>query len=168
MHRILLIAALSILGLSLAACSSAPAPANSNGTAPMANTSRPNTNGPIAAHDVPGAPPGAPTRPPGGPTGDPIDTAKLDADIDKTEKAHQSKPADAGATKALADAYFARADALTEARQYRSALGDYRKGLKLDPSNESARKMHDQIIDIFNQMGREVPAEGTEPPAMRK
>jgi tetratricopeptide (TPR) repeat protein len=92
----------------------------------------------------------------------------LDADIAKTEKAHQAKPADAAATKALADAYFARADALTEARQYRSALGDYRKGLKLDPTNQSARTMHDQIIDIFNQMGREVPAEGTEPPAMRK
>jgi tetratricopeptide (TPR) repeat protein len=172
MNRNLFLIFACLGALALAACGGKDANTtpNNNG-AGNANVSRANTNGPIAAHNAPGGPP-ASTQPAGnpgpGPTGDPIDATKLDADIDKAEKAHAAKPNDVKTTKALGDAYLARAQALTEARQYRAALGDYRKTLKYDPTNEEATSMSNQIISIMQQMGREVPAEGQEPPAMRK
>ena len=93
----------------------------------------------------------------------PIDTSEYDAEISNAEKQFKAKPKDEKAKIAVADAYAKRAFALTEAAQYRSALGDFRKSLKLDPSNEEARAMHDRIVSIFNSMGREVPKEGEEP-----
>lgn len=90
----------------------------------------------------------------------PIDVAQMNADIEKAETEYKKNPK---AKEALAKAYFIRATALTEAAQYRSALGDYRKGLKLDPNDDDAKKMHDQIISIFKQIGREPPKEGEEP-----
>ena len=66
----------------------------------------------------------------------------------------------------MAKAYFVRATALTGAAQYRAALGDYRKGLKLDPKDETAQKMHDQIVGIYKQLKREPPKEGGEPAPM--
>jgi outer membrane biogenesis lipoprotein LolB len=50
-------------------------------------------------------------------SGEPIDTKALDADIANADKALKAKPNDAVAKKALADAYYKRATALTEARQ---------------------------------------------------
>lgn len=76
------------------------------------------------------------------------------------------KPKDEEARRTLARAYLARADALTQARQYRSALGDYRRAMKYDPENEDANEMATTIINILKSMGRDVPAEGTEPPPM--
>jgi tetratricopeptide (TPR) repeat protein len=166
MNRILTIGILTLIAFAFAGCSN-PSAISNNTNSGNTNTPRANSNGPVAAHDVPSSP-GGNTRPAGGPTGDPIDSTKLDANIEKAELAHNAKPSDAKATKALADAYFARAEELTEARQYRAALGDYRKTLKLDPKNAAAQKMHDQIVSIFQQMGREVPAEGQEPPPLRK
>ncbi|HEV7643072.1 MAG TPA: hypothetical protein VGO50_03945 [Pyrinomonadaceae bacterium] len=96
----------------------------------------------------------------------PIDVSAMNADIQKAEKNHEKDPKDAQAKKDLAHAYFVRAFALTEAAQYRAALGDFRKGLKLDPDDEEARKMHDQIISIFKSIGREPPKEGEEPPPL--
>ena len=52
---------------------------------------------------------------------------------------------------------------VTEAAQYRAALGDFRKGLKLNPDDKEAQSMHDQIIEIFTSIGREPPKEGEEP-----
>jgi tetratricopeptide (TPR) repeat protein len=66
----------------------------------------------------------------------------------------------------LAKAYFDRAFLLTDAAQYRAALGDFRKGLKLNPSDAEAKKMHDQIISIFASIKREPPKEGEEPAPM--
>lgn len=97
------------------------------------------------------------------PMAKPVDVAEMTADIEKSEKAFQKNPKDEKAKTELAKAYFVRATALTGAAQYRSALGDYRKGLKLDATDEEARKMHDQIISIFKQIGREPPREGEEP-----
>ncbi len=96
----------------------------------------------------------------------PIDVTAMNADIQKAEKNHEKEPKDAQAKKDLAHAYFVRAFALTEAAQYRAALGDFRKGLKLDPDDEEAKKMHDQIISIFKSIGREPPKEGEEPPPL--
>ncbi len=90
----------------------------------------------------------------------PIDVAEMTADIEKAEQAFKKN---SKAKEDLAKAYFVRATALTSAAQYRAALGDYRKGLKLNPNDEEARKMHDQILSIFKSIGREPPKEGEEP-----
>lgn len=92
-----------------------------------------------------------------------IDTNEFDQKILKAEKEIKQKPKDEAAKKFLGDAYAERAFALTEAAQYRSALGDFRRALKLDPSNAEAKQMHDQIIKIFKDLGREPPQEGEEP-----
>jgi tetratricopeptide (TPR) repeat protein len=93
----------------------------------------------------------------------PIDVAEMTADIERAEKEYQKNQKDEKAKSELAKAYFVRATALTGAAQYRAALGDYRKGLKLNPNDETARKMHDQILSIFKQINREPPKEGEEP-----
>src|SRR5690606_38983928 len=99
----------------------------------------------------------------GSPGGDPIDTSEFDAKITAAEKAHKAKPDDKAAAAALADAYFERGFALTEARQYASALGDYRSSLKLVPTHAESKKWHDQIVSIYEMMKKEVPKEGEEP-----
>lgn len=111
---------------------------------------------PVSRANSPAAP-----RTPGG---TPIDTSGLDANIAQAESTLQQKPSDDGARVALAHAYLARADALTKAQQYGSALGDYRRTLKYEPENKSARDMSSTIISIFQSLGREAPAEGKEPP----
>lgn len=102
----------------------------------------------------------------GSPMARAIDVSQMTADIEKAEKDYKANPKDEKARQALADAYFRRAFALTEAAQYRAALGDFRKGLKLAPDNKAAKDMHDQIIDIFKSINREPPKEGEEPAPM--
>ena len=99
----------------------------------------------------------------GSPMAKAIDTSQMTVAIEKADQAFKAKPNDAKAKNDLAEAYFVRAFALTEAAQYRSALGDFRKGLKLNPNNADAKGMHDQIISIFQSIGREPPKEGDEP-----
>jgi len=99
-------------------------------------------------------------------SGDPIDTKEMDADIAKAESFVRSKPNDAEAKKSLSEAYYKRAVALTDARQYASALGDYRRTLKYDPDNAQARNWVEQIVSIYDSMGRESPPEGQEPPPL--
>ena len=99
-------------------------------------------------------------------SGNPIDTAEFDAEIAKAEKALKAKPKDAAAKKNLSEAYVKRGVALTEARQYASALGDYRRTLKLDPTNEEAKNGMDTIIGIYESLNREYPKEGEEPPPL--
>ena len=84
----------------------------------------------------------------------------------KAEKDLKAKPKDDAAKKALAVAYVNRGLALTDARQYASALGDYRKAQKLDPSNADANKWVEQIIGIYESMNKEYPKEGEEPPPL--
>jgi tetratricopeptide (TPR) repeat protein len=98
--------------------------------------------------------------------GEAIDTAKFDGVIAAAEKTVKSKPTDAEAKKTLAQAYFDRGFALTEARQYASALGDYRRALKNDPGHEDSKKWIDQIISIYSMLKKEYPKEGEEPPAL--
>lgn len=98
--------------------------------------------------------------------GDPIDTKPFDTAIASAEAALAKTPSDAEAKKALAAAYLSRAEALTTARQYASALGDYRKTLKHDPSNETAKEWIDQIITIYASINRSSPKEGEEPPPL--
>jgi tetratricopeptide (TPR) repeat protein len=95
-----------------------------------------------------------------------IDVSEMTAKIEKADKEYKAKPNDTKAKEALAAAYFERAFALTKAAQYRAALGDFRKGLKLDPDDKEAKDMHDQIISIFESIGRTPPKEGEEPPPL--
>ncbi|MDQ3322068.1 MAG: hypothetical protein M3525_06520 [Acidobacteriota bacterium] len=99
-------------------------------------------------------------------SGTPIDTTEFDAEITKAEKNFKAKPKDETAKKLLAEAYLPRAVALTEARQYASAIGDYRRVLKYDADNEVAKKWIDEIIKIYAMINREYPKEGEEPPAL--
>lgn len=96
-------------------------------------------------------------------SGDPIDTAEFDKAIAAAEKDLKAKPNDEAVKKAAADAYFKRGFALTEARQYASALGDFRKTLKLDPDHEDAKTWQTQIVGIYEMMKREYPKPGEEP-----
>jgi TolA-binding protein len=114
-----------------------PAPSNSTNSADQSQTSSPNAQ--------------------------PIDVSEMTAKIEKADKDYKAKPNDQKAKEALAAAYFERAFALTKAAQYRSALGDFRKGLKLNPDDKEAKDMHDQIISIFESIGRTPPKEGEEP-----
>lgn len=99
-------------------------------------------------------------------SGDPIDTKEFDSAIASAEVAFNKKPSDDETKKALSEAYFKRGEALTKARQYASALGDYRKALKYDPSNDTAKEWIDQIITIYGSINREYPKEGEEPPPL--
>lgn len=96
-------------------------------------------------------------------SGDPIDTARFDGTIRQAEALYQKNPSDKKAGKDLSEAYFDRGMALTQARQYAAALGDFRKALKFDPENQEARQWVDRIIGIYNQLNMQYPAEGEEP-----
>ena len=100
-------------------------------------------------------------------SGDPIDTKEFDTAIASAEVALKKSPNDAAVKKRLADAYFARGMALTDpARQYASALGDFRRAVKFDPTNSTAKGWIDQITMIYDSMNRESPKEGEEPPPL--
>ncbi len=99
-------------------------------------------------------------------SGDPIDTAKFDTAVTTAKKALDAKPTNAAAQKALADAYYDRAVALTDARQYASALGDYRRTIKLDPANADAKDWIDKIVMIYDGLKKSYPSEGEEPPPL--
>ncbi len=98
--------------------------------------------------------------------GNPIDTAEFDAAIEQANAVLKSNPQEAKAKTAAAQAYFERGFALTEARQYAAALGDYRKALKLDPSHEESQKWIKQIVGIYEMMKKDYPPDGEEPPAL--
>ncbi len=95
-----------------------------------------------------------------------VDVTKLTEDIEKAKSAYDKNQKSDEAKNALAKAYFDRAFILTDAAQYRAAMGDFRKGLKLDPNDEKAKNMYDEIIRIFESIGREPPKEGEELPPM--
>lgn len=99
-------------------------------------------------------------------SGNPIDTASFDTDIKQTQDKMKSNPKDEGLKTTLAEAYVRRGMALTDARQYASALGDYRKAQKLDPTNETAKEWIAQIIQIYSGLNKDYPTEGEEPPPL--
>jgi tetratricopeptide (TPR) repeat protein len=156
---------LAVFAFGMSGCSNAAAPVqtNSNSSASANANEHPQT---MIAHSTENQPPpggnGAPaTRTKWTQSGDPIDTKEYDAAISKAEKG--GKPTD---NKALSEAYFNRAVALTHARQYASALGDYRRAVKLDPDNTEAKQWIDQILGIYDSMNKEAPKEGEEPPPL--
>ena len=151
--------------VALASCSTAAPVAVQNTNAPAGNDRTQNT----IAHGPADKPaPMSNTNSSGkwSQSGDPIDTSRFDKAIAEAEKTQKAKPADSAAKTELAQAYFERGFALTEARQYASALGDYRRALKLDPNHEESKKWMDQIISIYSMLKKEAPKEGEEPPPL--
>ncbi len=96
-------------------------------------------------------------------SGDPIDTKEFDTAIANAEKELKSAAGDSAKKNALAEAYFKRGFALTQARQYAAAIGDYRKALKQVPDHSESKKWIATISNIYKTMNREIPAEGEEP-----
>ena len=146
----------------LVACNPAPTPvANSNANSGVRTQSEQSQT--VIAHSAEN-----PTPKPSGKwtqSGDPVDTSVYDTKISTAEKELKSKASDE-TKKALAQAYFERGFALTEARQYASALGDYRRALKLDPDHTESKKWLDQIVSIYSMLKKDPPKEGEEPPPL--
>jgi ribosomal protein S15P/S13E len=115
----------------------------------------------VAAHTTENQPP-ANSNSGGSPMSKAVDVTKLTEEIEKADKEFKAKPKDEKAKTTLATAYFERAFALTKAAQYSAALGDFRKGLKLNPNDKEAKEMMDQIVSIYESMGRPAPKEGEE------
>jgi hypothetical protein len=162
--------ALCSLALAAPACGTSEPAANASNPA-TARTSQPQ-NSPqtvvvppvAAAHGGGGAttPPAAAAtsaEKPGMPT------PELDAKIAKAEAKAKAPGAGEADRKAAAAAYVERADVYYSAQQpmlYKFALGDFRRALRYDPSNAEAKGKLDQIVSIYQSMGKPVPTNGQE------
>lgn len=127
------------------------------------STSNRNLSPVSAAHGDNAAPPS--TAPSSNSSQKPgIDTAALDAKIEKAEaKAKGGAQAD---KLAAAAALVERANVYRDAGQpslYKFALGDYRRALRYQPDNAEAREKMNEIVGIYQSMGRPVPENGNEP-----
>lgn len=103
---------------------------------------------------------GGSTRPSG------IDTAALDAKIEKAEAKAKAGGATQADKLAAASAYLERGNIYRDAGQpalYKFALGDYRHALRYQPDNAEAREKMNEIVSIYQSMGRPVPDNGTQP-----
>ena len=123
----------------------------------------------VSAHNEPAktpVPPSSQTKSKWTQSGDPIDVSKFNTEIKKAEKNLKAKPNDEAVKNAASDAYFKRGFALTEARQYASALGDYRRSAKLNPNNADAEEWIKKIVAIYNGLNKSYPNEGEEPPPL--
>lgn len=99
------------------------------------------------------------------PTG--IDTAALDAKIEKAEAKAKASGASQADKLAAAAAYVQRANVYRDAGQpalYKFALGDYRRALRYQPDNAEAREKMNEIVSIYQGMGRPVPENGLNEP----
>ncbi|MFL6208897.1 MAG: hypothetical protein ACJ74W_08610 [Pyrinomonadaceae bacterium] len=95
-----------------------------------------------------------------------VDTAALDAKIEKLEAKVKGGSATAADKKTLAETYFERGNIYYNAgspRLYKFALGDLRRVLKYDATNTEAHEKVDELVRIYNSMGRPVPQNGLEP-----
>jgi len=93
-------------------------------------------------------------------------TPELDTKIEKAENKAKASSASEADKLAAAAAYVERANVYRDAGQpvlYKFALGDYRRALRYQPNNEEARAKMDEIVGIYNSMGRPVPTNGNEP-----
>lgn len=96
-------------------------------------------------------------------SGRPIDTTDFDKAIAKATSKLEPRENDPAAKKALGTAYFERGVALVGAQQYAAAMGDLRKALKYDSSNEQASKQLAMISAIYQSINIEAPGVGEEP-----
>lgn len=164
---------LGLFGIALTGCASRPPQVvqNSNTNTPQRSEKLQTVAGHTTENENPpmdkstqAADPGTKTK--WSQSGNPIDTKEFDAHIAQAEKNLKLKPKESSAKTNLSQAYYERGMALTDARQYASALGDFRRAIKYDPANEDAKGWIDQIITIYNSINKEFPKEGEEPPPL--
>lgn len=95
----------------------------------------------------------------------PVATPELDAKVEKAESKARANGASEADKLAAAAAYVERGNFYRDAGQptlYKFALGDYRRALRYQPKNEEARAKSEEIVMIYQQMGRPVPDNGNE------
>lgn len=156
----------SLLAVATVGCGNSPTPVVQNSNTAVANSSPERAQTAIAHGPQEKMTSSPSTGSKWTQSGDAFDTSEYDAAVKSAEKALAGKPSDEKLKLALGTAYLKRATALTEKRQYASALGDYRRTLKYDPSNAEAKQWVEQIINIYKSIGRSYPAEGEEPPPL--
>jgi hypothetical protein len=173
MRKLSIATALAATAL-LAACGDANPPAttsrqNSNAPANSAQTSLQHGTSPSANLGVASSHGGgtetAGTGGAASATKPPVETPELDAKIQKAEAKAKATGASESDKKVAAAAYFERADFYREQGMptlYKFALRDYRIGLRYDPSAADAREKMDEIVKIYQSMGRPVPELGNE------
>jgi hypothetical protein len=132
---------------------------STNGKQPSQPMTQPNDAPPVSvAHG--GVPPSS------GPSAGGPDTSALDKKIEQAEAKAKAQGATQADKLAAATAYLERANIFYSAGQpmlYKFALRDFRHTLRLDPNNTEAREKQDQIVQIYQSMGRPVPDLGNEP-----
>jgi hypothetical protein len=99
-----------------------------------------------------------------GPSGP--DTATLDKNVEAAEAKAKAPKATQGDKQAAAAAYLERGNVFYNAGNpslYKFALRDFRRALRYDSNNAEARAKQQQIVDIYQSMGRPVPDLGNEP-----
>ena len=139
------------------------ATASNNSQTSIAHGTSPSSNlGPASSHG------GGAAAAPGAPSSNtaPVATPELDAKVEKAEAKAKAAGAGEADKKAAASAYFERADFFRDQgdpRLYRYALRDYRVGLRYDPSAKEPRSKMEEIVKIYESMGRPVPDLGNEP-----
>lgn len=168
MRSFILLLTLSIAALLCSACGSSnqsnsavgpqPLPATTVKQPPQSTATNPTNDAPVAvAHG--GAPPSS-----GSPGS--VDTSAPDKKIEQAEAKAKAPGATQADKLAAATAYLERANIFYNAGQpmlYKFALRDFRYTLRYDPNNAEAREKQDQIVQIYQQMGRPVPELGNEP-----
>lgn len=167
--KITLAAALCALAACAACGPSQPASNASNTSAQNGAAQRPAQTVEVppvsSAHGggTTGAPAGAPASGASPADKPALATPELDAKIAKAESKAKGAGASDADKKAAAAAYVERANVYYSAGQpvlYKFALGDFRRALRYDPSNSEAREKMDQIVSIYQSMGRPVPNNG--------
>jgi tetratricopeptide (TPR) repeat protein len=148
----------SLIALFAISCSNS-APTQIQTEKPISSNKEATTT--VAAHTTENQPP-ANSSSGGSPNTKAVDVTKLTENIETLEKIVKKNSKDVKTNMELATVYFQRAFALTDAAQYSAALGDFRKGLKLNPNDKEAKGMHDKIVEIYESMGRPAPKEGEE------
>jgi hypothetical protein len=94
-----------------------------------------------------------------------MDTAALDAKIEKADAKAKAPGATDADKRAAAAALVERGRMYYDAGQprlYKFALGDFRRALRYQPDNKEAREKMDTIVSIYQSMGRPVPDNGNE------
>ena len=155
----------------LTACGGANSPSNtstksSNAQSNNAQTSIAHGTSPSGNLGVASSHGGATAPASSSPNTSPVATPELDAQIEKAEAKARAAGASDADKKAAAAAYFERADFFRDQgdpKLYRFALRDYRIGLRYDPSAKEPRAKMDEIVQIYQSMGRPVPDLGNEP-----
>lgn len=92
-----------------------------------------------------------------------VNTGNFEEGIAQLEELHKSAPDDVALKQSLISAhmkygnYFMYNDTLAPRVKYPNALKHYKAVLRLDASHADAKDKANQIIEIYQMMGREVP-----------